>query len=182
LQQTDIAAIIDSTILDIQKKYQRIRPEVIVRLVPSSNLVTANSLKIYCDGPKIAQALFNLLDNAMRFTERGSVEVGLSEEGSEMMFTIRDSGTGIDPLIKDRLFEKFVAKSNGGTGLGLYLCRKIIEAHRGRIWAQNNTGIPGATFTFTLPSNLTPSEFTADQASSSSTSTTTETATTMTTA
>jgi signal transduction histidine kinase len=70
--------------------------------------------------------------------------------------TISDTGTGIDPLIENRLFEKFVSLSENGAGIGLYLSRKIIEAHGGRIWAENNNnkdGEKGATFRFSLPLN-----------------------------
>jgi signal transduction histidine kinase len=66
------------------------------------------------------------------------------------LVTIKDNGTGIDPDIFTRLFEKFASKSFKGTGLGLFICRSIVEAHGGKIWAENNRG-NGATFHFTLP-------------------------------
>jgi signal transduction histidine kinase len=173
LQQADIGAIIDTTIADIQKKYQRAKPDVTIRFVPSPN-VAASNLQIYCDGPKIAQALFNLIDNAVKFTKAGLVEIHLSQEGNEWIFAIRDPGIGIDPLLRDRLFEKFiVAKSSGGTGLGLYLCRKIIEAHGGRIWAQNNIGVSGATFAFALPLDLSPLDSATNPESETTTTATT---------
>src|ERR1041385_1850247 len=87
-------------------------------------------------------------------SDKGTVDVTLDQEGEELIFTIRDNGPGFDPTILDRIFEKFVTKSSGGTGLGLYLCREIIEAHGGRIWAQNNSGRRGAIITFTLPIDL----------------------------
>jgi two-component system sensor histidine kinase VicK len=62
-----------------------------------------------------------------------------------------DTGTGIDPLIMSRLFEKFATKSYQGTGLGLFISKSIVEAHGGRIWAQNNPDGKGATFAFSLP-------------------------------
>jgi K+-sensing histidine kinase KdpD len=162
LQHTNIGSIIDTTIADIQKKYQKAKPDVTVRFVPSPN-VDANNLQFYCDGPKIAQALFNLLDNAVKFTKAGLVEISLSQEAKELIFAIKDSGMGIDLFLKDKLFEKFaVARSSGGTGLGLYLCRKIIEAHGGRIWGQNNMPGPGATFAFALPIDLMPLDATTN--------------------
>jgi signal transduction histidine kinase len=64
---------------------------------------------------------------------------------------VSDSGSGVDPEIMPRLFTKFSSKSFSGTGLGLYICKNIIEAHGGRIWAENNKDAKGATFSFTLP-------------------------------
>jgi signal transduction histidine kinase len=64
---------------------------------------------------------------------------------------IKDSGIGIDNEILPRLFTKFVTKSNQGTGLGLFIVKKIIEAHGGKIWAENNSNGIGSTFYFTLP-------------------------------
>src|SRR5437763_1822612 len=73
---------------------------------------------------------------------------------STIVVTVSDTGRGVDPSISNTLFEKFVRKSENGAGLGLYLSRKIIEAHGGRIWAKNNTNNghigEGATFTFTF--------------------------------
>ena len=64
---------------------------------------------------------------------------------------ISDSGPGIDKAILPKLFNKFITGSPSGTGLGLYICKNIIEAHGGNIWAKNNNENKGATFTFTLP-------------------------------
>ena len=72
-------------------------------------------------------------------------------DDDQAIVSINDTGIGIDPEIMPRLFEKFASKSFQGTGLGLYICKGIIEAHGGRIWAENNTGGKGATFTFSLP-------------------------------
>ena len=69
-----------------------------------------------------------------------------------VVVTIKDTGIGIDPEILPRLFTKFATKSQSGTGLGLFICKSIIEAHGGRIWAENNKdGEGGATFAFSLP-------------------------------
>ena len=65
--------------------------------------------------------------------------------------TIKDTGTGIDSEMLPRLFEKFASKSCKGTGLGLFICKSIVEAHGGRIWGENNADGNGATFTFSLP-------------------------------
>jgi two-component system sensor histidine kinase VicK len=69
----------------------------------------------------------------------------------EVIISIKDRGTGIDPDIQDKLFSKFATKSDTGSGLGLYISKGIVEAHGGKIWAENNTNGKGATFAFSLP-------------------------------
>jgi signal transduction histidine kinase len=70
---------------------------------------------------------------------------------NEILISIKDTGTGIDPEIMPRLFTKFISKSVEGTGLGLFISKSIIEAHGGKIWAENNADGKGATFAFSLP-------------------------------
>ena len=69
----------------------------------------------------------------------------------QVIVSVKDSGAGIDPEILPRLFSKFATKSDKGTGLGLFICKSIIEAHDRKIWAENNSDGKGATFTFSLP-------------------------------
>ena len=69
----------------------------------------------------------------------------------QLVVSVKDTGLGIDPEIMPRLFTKFTTKSQTGTGLGLFISKSIIEAHGGRIWAENNKDGKGATFTFRLP-------------------------------
>ena len=76
------------------------------------------------------------------------------KDNTEVIISIKDNGTGIDPEILPRLFTKFATKSDTGTGLGLYISKVIVEAHDGRIWAENNSDGKGATFTFTLPLSI----------------------------
>ena len=71
-----------------------------------------------------------------------------------VVVSIKDTGSGIDPQILPRLFTKFTTRSKRGTGLGLYICKRIIEAHGGKIWGENNVD-QGATFSFSLPADLT---------------------------
>ncbi len=113
-------------------------------------------LAIRGDPRRIAQVLSNLLRNALKFTKEGTINVRIGRSHnslgySEAVVSISDSGQGIDPEVKYNLFEKFVSKSEKGTGLGLFISKSIVEAHRGRIWAENNKDGKGATFTFTLP-------------------------------
>ncbi len=109
------------------------------------------------DKGRISQVFSNLLSNATKFTkENGSVVISAEQkkEGDRfyVVVSIKDTGTGIDPAILPRLFTKFASRSDrGGTGLGLYISKSIIDAHRGEIWAENNTKNKGATFYFSLP-------------------------------
>jgi signal transduction histidine kinase len=131
-------------------------------------VVEADKIRIY-------EVISNILDNAIKFTQKnssrddgnslgdGTITVftaikssqaykkGNTSSVGEVIVSIRDRGAGIDPEIQDRLFSKFVTKSERGTGLGLYISKGIIEAHGGRIWAENNAEGKGATFYFSLP-------------------------------
>ncbi len=115
---------------------------------------------VEADRARITQVISNLLSNAIKFTKRGMVFIGIEENKQNndlqefVAVTIKDSGTGIDSEMLPRLFEKFASKSCKGTGLGLFICKSIVEAHGGRIWGENNADGKGATFTFSLPLQL----------------------------
>ena len=126
---------------------------------------------IDADKGRIYQVIANLLNNAIKFTKEGTILVSVrmtqkkggnkeeKEEGRDygssssrhVIVSVKDSGAGIDPEILPRLCTKFATKSDKGTGLGLYISKSIIEAHGGKIWAENNSDGKGATFTFSLP-------------------------------
>jgi signal transduction histidine kinase len=120
---------------------------------------------VQADKDRITQVISNLLNNALKFTSEGLVTVAITtkiehekgqqqeEKEREVVVSIEDTGSGIDPEIFPRLFTKFSSKSFSGTGLGLYISRNIVEAHGGKIWAQNNDDQRkcGATFNFSLP-------------------------------
>ena len=119
-------------------------------------------LPVYADRNRITQVISNLLDNAQKFTSGGYVVVTTDKKIDEnnnsnnnnhsiAIINVCDTGSGVDPEIMPRLFTKFSSKSFSGTGLGLYICKNIVEAHGGRIWAENNKDGKGATFSFTLP-------------------------------
>ncbi|MGH9975598.1 MAG: sensor histidine kinase, partial [Nitrososphaeraceae archaeon] len=110
------------------------------------------------DRGRILQVVSNLISNAIKFTEeKGSILVSAErrkEAGKNIVVvSVKDTGTGIDSEILPRLFTKFASKSElGGTGLGLYISKSIVDAHRGKIWCENNNGKgKGATFSFSLP-------------------------------
>jgi signal transduction histidine kinase len=129
---------------------------------------------VEADKRRLTQVISNLLNNAIKFTKEGNVTVssilkrkdpgrdgagGEERAGEEeVLITIKDTGTGIDPELMPRLFTKFATKSYQGTGLGLFISKAIVEAHGGKMWAENNNNndssgkrLGGATFYFTLP-------------------------------
>jgi two-component system sensor histidine kinase VicK len=117
-----------------------------------------NKLDVYIDADKerLAQVIFNLLSNAIKFTQEGSITISTEEkeenEKKIVIVSVKDTGRGIDAEMLPRLFTKFASNSErGGTGLGLYISKSIIEAYGGTIWAENNADERGATFSFSLP-------------------------------
>jgi signal transduction histidine kinase len=107
---------------------------------------------VEADRGRLNQVVSNLISNAIKFTKEGTIFVNAEKKDKEQVIvSIKDSGSGIDPQIQPRLFSKFATKSHTGTGLGLFISKNIIEAHGGRIWAENNSNSKGAAFSFSLP-------------------------------
>lgn len=111
---------------------------------------------VLADETQLAQIFRNLIDNAIKFRSAVPPDIHISAEqkGSEWVFSIRDNGIGIDPQFFDRIFNIFPRlHSHGkypGTGIGLAMCKKIVERHRGRIWVESELG-KGSTFHLTIP-------------------------------
>ena len=103
--------------------------------------------------PSFPYTICNIRKNAIKFTNKGIIITTAEEKDTHVVISVKDTGTGIDPEILPRLFTRFASKSESkiGTGLGLFISKGIVEAHGGRIWAENNTDAKGATFTFRLP-------------------------------
>ena len=160
LEPIALDPLIRNTIADVEKRYGGEKPDS--KIIFESKLDVSNPKRggaeftLYCDGPKVAQTLFNLIDNAMKFTEQGKIIVSSVSHKTEVMIQVQDPGLGIDPEIKPRLFEKFATKSTGGTGLGLYLSKKIVDAHGGRIWCKDSEEGKGTDCGFTIPLDLHP--------------------------
>ena len=111
-------------------------------------------IQVEGDKNRLTQVISNLLSNAVKFTKEGEITIKAEIEDGKALVTVKDTGQGIDPEIMPRLFTKFAAKSETGTGLGLFISKSIVEAHGGKIWAKNNVdydGKKGATFTFSVP-------------------------------
>jgi two-component system, OmpR family, sensor histidine kinase VicK len=140
-----------------------INSKVIISFSASEDL---KSIDVVADQDRIKQVLSNLVNNSLKFTKNGTITITAEidkkcynhKETLQIMVRVKDTGIGIDLDILPRLFSKFVTNSNGGggTGLGLYICKGIIEAHGGKIWAENNNRVgkveeAGATLSFSLP-------------------------------
>jgi len=129
---------------------------------------------VFVDKNRIAQVILNLLNNSIKFIslENKKTDGGIEDNISliiertklngnnlkendlfnyGIIISVKDNGKGIDPEIYPRLFTKFASKSFHGTGLGLFICKNIVEAHGGKIWVKNNSNGKGATFSFSLP-------------------------------
>jgi signal transduction histidine kinase len=109
------------------------------------------SVMIEGDKERILEVISNLLSNAIKFTQEGGIVVVLDEKDGQAIVSVRDTGGGIAPEIYPNLFTKFTTKSEKGTGLGLFIAKNVVEAHGGKIWAENNSNDRGAVFTFSLP-------------------------------
>jgi signal transduction histidine kinase len=123
--------------------------------------VSAEVGRVFADGPKLKQVLLNLLGNAIKFTETGSVRVTAERQGAELRISVRDTGIGVPVEDTERIFESFQQGKSGisgkyqGTGLGLAISRQLVEMHGGRIWVKSAAG-QGSTFTFTIPQRAVP--------------------------
>ena len=119
------------------------------------SLEELESTPITADQNRLKQVINNLIDNAIKFTRDGKITISaeIDTKHNQVIVKVKDTGTGIDSDILPKLFTKFVTKSDKGTGLGLYICKGIIEAHHGKIWAENNYdgNGNGTTLSFCLP-------------------------------
>jgi signal transduction histidine kinase len=106
---------------------------------------------VNADKERIVQVISNLLHNALEFTREGTIWTSIQRKDGQTIVTVRDTGDGIDAEVFPRLFTKFVTKSKKGTGLGLFISKGIIEAHGGKMWAENNANGKGAAFFFSIP-------------------------------
>ncbi len=109
---------------------------------------------IFADNYRITQVISNIINNAIKFTDQGIITIIGNADSAELTIKISDTGKGIDNEIINRLFDKFVSRSEQGTGLGLFISKNIIEAHGGRIMGFNNENGIGATFVIVLPLDL----------------------------
>lgn len=148
-EPTDCEAVFSKALANLQTPIQNSGAEVTHDPLPT----------IVADEAQMAQLIQNLIDNGVKFhnEEQPKVHVSAKEQGDDWLFAVRDNGIGIDPEFHERIFEVF-ARLHGkqdykGTGIGLSVCKKIVERHSGSIWVESEPG-KGATFYFTIPKNL----------------------------
>ena len=162
---------LNGAILNIIANYRKQIANGNVKLIYGGDSSSSSITLVEADRQRLTQVISNLLDNAIKFTKEGTVTVTTlikrridgksdrpTEAGEEVVIAVKDTGTGIDPELMPRLFTKFASKSYQGTGLGLFISKSIIEAHDGKMRAENNNNNnsknrknDGATFYFTLP-------------------------------
>lgn len=139
----------------IRDALDTMQPKAVKREITLERRRAYDGLRVLADSSQIQRVFFNLVDNALRYTPPGGkVTLDAEESGQEVVFSIEDTGPGIDEADLPRIFDRFYRADrsrhdDGGAGLGLAIARGIVEAHGGRIWA--GTGSGGARFSFALP-------------------------------
>lgn len=149
LELTSLESLLNDTIDIAKDLFKRSSIALEIDLEP-------NLPMLRIDLTRIRQVLLNLLSNAVRFTEIGTVRVGARRVGQEVIISMRDTGSGIAPDKLPYLFDEFyqvdttLRRSHSGVGLGLAICKRFVQAHDGRIWVESKLGV-GSTFSFSLP-------------------------------
>ena len=147
-QPVDASEAIQSALADLR--------ELIVETDARINVHLDRLSEVLADGAQLARLFQNLIGNAIKYRgeNRPEIEISCKTDGHECVFSIRDNGIGIEPKYADRIFVIFqrlhTRREYPGTGIGLAICRRIVERHGGRIWLESHPG-KGSTFYFTLP-------------------------------
>jgi nitrogen-specific signal transduction histidine kinase len=147
-ERFNINEIISNILEEYKRRSTNKKDDVRILFLPNED-----DFFVEADKGRLLQVISNLMNNAIKFTLKGTITVVTKkrEENNEIIVSVKDTGSGIDPEIMPRLFSKFATKSQTGTGLGLFVSQNILQAHGGKIWAENNTDGRGSTFSFSLP-------------------------------
>ncbi len=148
LKPLDVAEVVRRAAERLRPQAERAQLELILDM-------PANLPPVIGDEDRVEQVLVNVIHNAIKFTPRqGRITISSLVEGDQVLISISDTGIGIPAEDLPHIFERFYkvdrARSGGGTGLGLAIAKHIVQAHRGRIWAESEEG-KGTTITFSLP-------------------------------
>lgn len=151
MRACNLAAVITQLVTEIMPLAQE-------RRVQLQAILPIDAKELHCDQEEIRRVVQNLIDNSLKFTPAGgTVKVIMSQDTERTTVAVKDTGKGIPPENMSKLFQRFWQAGSSGryyasTGLGLYLARKIVEGHGGRIWCESTVG-ESSTFSFTLPNS-----------------------------
>jgi len=150
LQEVDIYAMLDS-VMTIADQLEELNPAVTLEEDIEENLPTIDG-----DPTRLSQALLNLIHNAFKFTEKGTITARVSREPNNVLFEVKDTGIGIAEENQERVFEPFETiledkdDSRLGFGIGLKIVEHIVDLHDGETWFESKAGA-GSSFFFTVP-------------------------------
>lgn len=148
-ERQDLHSIIESAMIAV-------RPLLENKKLTWQVSAPTNLPEVYCDGIRIEQVILNLVSNAARHTDKGSITVKVHQQYQRIVVSVTDTGSGIAPEDVERIFEPFLqgsaypGRDRGGSGLGLSISKEIVELHGGRMWVESKLGV-GSTFNFELP-------------------------------
>lgn len=149
-EKKDLRAVVDGVVAEFHLKAEEKNMAIKVS-------VKAEKTSLMFDEEKIRHVVFNFVDNAIKYSETGLIKIELEEEGAGLSIRVHDNGIGFGKVDGANFFQKFYRGENvrgtnvNGTGLGLYVCRKFIEAHNGRVWAKSVGLEKGSEFGFWIP-------------------------------
>ena len=144
ISRFDFVELVENTIQDFttnsEKKEENVSIDFDFHDGTRLNDEFDQSILVEGDKARISQVILNLLNNAKKFTKDGKINITVlrKKNAEQVIVSIVDKGKGINSEVMNHLFEKFITKSDSGTGLGLYISKNIVEAHGGKIWASNN--------------------------------------------
>lgn len=151
MKDFDLNKLISQIVTEYQPNIEKKKLQFTFETDPHENYT------MYGDPTKIKQIIGNIIDNSVKYTPKGSVKVTLTEREGKFLVKISDTGVGIPPQTIPKLFQKFTRAENAneanilGTGLGLYVAKQMVEAHKGRIWAESEGNNKGSQFYIEFP-------------------------------
>jgi signal transduction histidine kinase len=143
MEEFDLVELVKDLLKDLNNQIRDKKINLILKC-------NEESISLVADKLRLSQVFFYIINNAINVAQKGEIIVFLErQDDNTVLVRITDNGPGIPSNLKDKIFNKFVTGSKSGTGLGLYICKNIIEKHGGKIWADNKN--KGANFNFTIP-------------------------------